>query len=99
MLRIAGTVRFPPEKVAEARPAMTRMIVASRKEEGCIAYAYAEDVLEPGLVHVIEAWRDEDCFATHATSDHLASWRAACAELGVFGRDLWLYEAGPARPI
>ena len=99
MLLIVGTVRFPPEKIAEARPAMERMIIASRQEEGCIAYSYAEDVLEPGVIHVSEAWRDEDCFAAHATSDHLASWRTACADLGAFGRNLSLHEARPARPI
>ena len=99
MLLIVGTVRFPPERIAEARPAMERMIVASRQEDGCIAYSYAEDVLVPGMIHVSEAWRDEACFARHAASDHLVSWRAACADLGAFERNLSLYDARPGRPI
>ena len=28
-------------------------------EDGCIDYAYAEDVLEPGLIRVSEVWRDQ----------------------------------------
>jgi quinol monooxygenase YgiN len=99
MLLIVGTVRFPPDRIAEARPAMERMIMASRQEQGCIAYSYAEDVLDPGIIHVNEAWRDDVCFAAHATSAHLATWRAVCTDLGAYGRDLSLYEAGPARPI
>ena len=38
---------------------MERMIAASRAEPGCLGYAYAEDILEPGLIRVSEAWQDE----------------------------------------
>jgi quinol monooxygenase YgiN len=99
MLLIVGTVRFPPETLTDARPAMQRMILASRAEPGCIDYSYAEDILDPGLIHVNEAWRDEACFAAHAASDHLKSWRASCVELGAHDRNLSLYEPGPARPL
>jgi quinol monooxygenase YgiN len=99
MLLILGTVRFPPDRIAEARPAMTRMIAASRAEPGCLGYAYAEDILEPGLIRVSEAWQDESCFAAHANSDHLKSWRADCAGLGAFDRKLWRYDGGHARPL
>ena len=57
---VIGTVRLPPEKFDEARPAMARMIAASLAEDGCIAYGYSEDVLEPGLMHVMEEWRDRE---------------------------------------
>jgi quinol monooxygenase YgiN len=99
MLLIVGTIRVPPEKLAEARPAMERMILASRVETGCLGYAYAEDVLEPGLIRVSEAWQDEACFAAHAASDHLKRWRADGAALGVFDRHLWRYDGGSARPL
>ena len=99
MLLIVGTVSFPPDRMAETRPAMERMITASRQEDGCIGYSYAEDVLEPGLIHVSEAWRDEACLAAHFASDHLASWRAACAAVGAFDRRLSLYEVGTPRTV
>ncbi len=99
MLWIVGTIRFPPEKLAEARPAMERVITASREEAGCLGYAYAEDILEPGLIRVSEAWQDEDCFAAHAASDHLKSWRADCVLLGAFDRNLSLCDAGSVRPL
>lgn len=99
MLLIIGTIRFPPEKLVEARPAMERMIAASRAERGCLGYAYAEDILEPGLIRVSEAWQDEDCFADHAASDHLQRWRADCAALGAFDRKLWRHDGGSSRPL
>jgi quinol monooxygenase YgiN len=99
MLLIVGTVRFPPDRMAEARPAMARMIAASRAEPGCIAYSYAEDVVEPGLIHISEAWQDEACLAAHFKTDHLARWRESCAALGAEGRNLTLHETGAGRAI
>ena len=99
MLLIIGTLRFPPEKLAEARPAMERMIAASRAEAGCLGYAYAEDILEPGLIRVSEAWQDEASFAAHATSAHLQRWRGDCAALGAFDRRLWRCDGETARAL
>jgi hypothetical protein len=58
MLLIVGTVRLPPENLDRARKAMRAMIAAAAAEDGCVDYGYAEDVLEPGLIHVKEFWRD-----------------------------------------
>src|SRR5690606_30067336 len=59
MLLIVGIVRLPPERLDAARPVMRRMVEHSRAEDGCEGYAYAEDVLDPGLIHVTELWRDQ----------------------------------------
>jgi quinol monooxygenase YgiN len=48
MILIVGAVRLPPEKVADARAAAARMIEATRAEDGCAYYAFAEDILDPG---------------------------------------------------
>lgn len=69
------------------------------RQPGCLGYAYAEDILEPGLIRVSEAWRDEAFFAAHAASEHLKAWRADGAALGVFDRQLWRYDGGSARPL
>jgi quinol monooxygenase YgiN len=98
-LLIIGSVRVAPDNGAEARKAMAAMIAASRGEEGCLHYAYAEDVAEPGLIRVSELWRDRDALASHIASDHLAAWRAAWPRLGLSDRDLLLYEVGDPEPV
>ncbi|MHA0111603.1 putative quinol monooxygenase, partial [Klebsiella pneumoniae] len=60
---VLGTVRVPPDKVAAARDAMAAMVNASHAEPGCIGYSYVEDVLEPGLIHVVEAWASDEALA------------------------------------
>jgi quinol monooxygenase YgiN len=93
-LLIMGTIRLPPGNLAEAKEAMLAMIDASRGEDGCLDYAYAEDVAEPGLIRVSEKWRDRESLARHFATAHLAAWRAAWPRLGLSDRKLDLYEIG-----
>jgi quinol monooxygenase YgiN len=90
---VLGTVRLPPGRLDAARPAMAAMIAASRLEDGCLEYTYAEDVLEAGLIHVKEAWRDREALRAHFESPHLHAWRATWEGLGISDRHLFLYEA------
>jgi len=93
MLLILGTIRIAPEQLDDARSAMRRMAEATRAERGCLAYHYAEDVLEPGLIHVIEHWADRAAIDAHFGMPHIAEWRAAWPVLGICDRRLELYEA------
>jgi quinol monooxygenase YgiN len=97
MLVIVGSIRLPPENLGKARTAMARMIEASRAEVGCLAYSYAEDVLEPGLIRVAEAWRDQAALDRHFASTHIAEWRGAWPELGITDRRLVAYEVQATR--
>jgi quinol monooxygenase YgiN len=96
---IAGTVRVPPENLARFKPHMETMLAASRAEDGCLVYSYAVDVLEPGLVRVFEAWRDQAALDAHFQAPHMADWRAAWPEFGVSDRRLSLYEVASERPL
>ncbi|NMW32389.1 antibiotic biosynthesis monooxygenase [Altererythrobacter sp. RZ02] len=99
MLLIIGTVRMPAEMLHEARYAMQEMIEASQAEDGCITYSYSEDVIEPGLVHVTEMWRDREALEAHFETEHLAEWRANWDRFGIHDRDLQLFEADNAERI
>lgn len=97
MLLIVGTVSLPPENLERARPVMAAMVAASRVEDGCLEYSYAEDVLVPGLIHVKEIWRDQQSLERHFQSDHIALWRAAWVGLGIGNRNLHAYDVGEPR--
>ncbi|WP_343313697.1 putative quinol monooxygenase [Brucella sp. BE17] len=99
MLLIVGTVRLPPENLDQARPAMRRMIEASRAESGCVDYSYAEDILDAGLIHVKEIWLDRAALDSHFSSAHIAAWRSTWPTLGIINRDLKLYEIGLSAAI
>ena len=99
MLIITGTFRVPADRIEEARPAMTAMLEASRAEPGCLLYAYAQDLLDPGLFRVTECWIDHAALQAHGQAAHMAMWRAHWPQLGIGARDLTLFEADAGRPI
>jgi len=98
-LVIAGTIRVPPENLEAFRPHMLAMLEASRAEDGCLVYSYAEDVAELGLIRVFEAWRDQAALEAHFATAHLAAWRAAWPEFGVSDRRLIAYEVASQRVV
>ena len=98
-LIVAGTVRVPAENLDGLRPHMATMMAASRAEDGCLAYGYAEDVIEPGLIHVFEVWRDQAALDAHFQTPHMAAWRAAWPSFGVSDRRLIAYEVASEHPL
>ena len=99
MLLIAGTVRVPVEKIEALRGDAKTMIAETHKEDGCLSYAFAQDLLDPGLIHISETWRDGAALKAHGESAHMAAWRATAGGLGLGERDLKLYRTDEGQPI
>ena len=99
MLLIIGTIWLPASNLALAKPIMTRMIKASRAEHGCLGYSYAEDVIDTGLIHVVEVWVDRASLDQHFSSTHIAEWRSHWPALGITDRKLTAYEVTASGPI
>jgi quinol monooxygenase YgiN len=98
-LIVAGTVRAPRENIQQLRPHMLEMMTKSRAEDGCFAYGYAEDVIEPGLIHVFEVWRDQDALDAHFKTAHMAAWRAVFPQFQVTDRNLKAYDVTAERSV
>jgi quinol monooxygenase YgiN len=98
-LIVAGTVRVPAENLEALKPHMLKMLAASRAEDGCETYSYGEDVADPGLIRVFEAWRDGAALEAHFKAPHMGEWRAAGARFGLSERRLFAYETTSQRPL
>jgi len=85
---------MPPQNLAAAREAMVRVIAASRAEPGCQEYAYAEDVLEPGLFRVTERWESREALTAHFAAPHMRRWIAEREALGMTGRSVVAWQGG-----
>jgi quinol monooxygenase YgiN len=100
MILVTGELRLKPESVEQLRAAMRTVITANRQEDGCLLFAFGEDVLEPGVIRIVERWRDWDALAAHDRAPHVVAWRAALKDSGaVVGRDLVAHEASNPRAI
>ena len=96
---VIGQFRMPPENMAAARPMMRKVMEATRAEDGCIEYNYAEDVLEPGLIRVSEVWASREQLMAHLKTPHMAVWGEERAGLGLYGRDITVYEVSGSQTL
>ena len=69
------------------------MIAGSRAEPGNIAYAFAEDFAEPGIVHIIERWESDEALAAHNATPHFAAFMGVVPSLGITGVRVARYDA------
>lgn len=96
---VVGQFRFPSDRMDAARPAMRRVMEATRAEAGCIEYNYGEDVLDPGLIRVSEVWESRAQLDAHMQTPHMALWQQERAALGLTGRSIAVFEAGEPGPL
>ena len=81
MLIVLAKAQVGEGALEAARPAIAAMVAASNAEEGCIAYSFTQDVLQPGTLHIVEKWQDEAALAAHFATPHMAAFRAAVGGL------------------
>ena len=92
MIAVIGQFRMPPENMEAARPLMRKVMEATRNEDGCVEYNYAEDVLDPGLIRVSEVWQSRAQLDAHMVTDHMRVWGEERVALGLSGRAITVYE-------
>ncbi|MFM7348724.1 MAG: putative quinol monooxygenase [Erythrobacter sp.] len=81
MLIVLAKAQVGAGAMEAAKAAIAAMVAASNAEEGCIEYAFTEDLLQPGTIHIVEKWRDEAALAEHFATPHMAAFGAAIAGL------------------
>jgi len=96
---VTGSFRIPVDRIEAARGAMERVIAASRAEPGCIDYSYSEDVLEPGLFRVSEAWETHDALGAHFETRHMRDWQRVRSEIGFSDRKVIAFEVVSGREL
>lgn len=77
MIIIEGWVRFGPGEMDRLRATFAETLAATRKEEGCLEYSFAVDVLDPNILRIAERWQDDAAVAAHGKSAHMAAFGAA----------------------
>lgn len=92
MIIVAVEVIVPEGAVDRVRDALASMETETRKEEGCISYAFSVDVSNAKILRVSERWESMEALEAHVKSPHMAAFGAAVAEIQPEGMDLKAYE-------
>jgi quinol monooxygenase YgiN len=59
-----------PGNESAVQEALHDVVMASRKEEGCLGIDSFQSVRDPQLFYIYSRWRDEAAFETHAGLPH-----------------------------
>lgn len=76
-LRVVAEIIAKPGSEDGIRSALSTLAVATRAEEGCLAYEVFESDATAGTFFTIETWRGPEDLAAHLQTEHLATAFAA----------------------
>ena len=72
--------------------AAVRMARETRKEVGCLSYAFYTGVEDPAHVRVFEEWESGEALERHFRTPHMAEFRAALGRIKMVRGEVWRYE-------
>ena len=99
MIIVCVEVVVDPGSVDGVRDALATMETETRKEAGCITYAFSVDVTDPGKLRVIERWESTDALAAHSKSEHMAAFMTAVMQIEPKAMDVKAYEIAGEIPL
>jgi quinol monooxygenase YgiN len=99
MLIVQGWMRFAPGEIDKFSQAAQLMVTETRKEEGCLHYAFARDLNDPDTIRISELWADEAALEAHFKSPHMAAFGAGLAQVERIDADVRLYDGSEIRRI
>lgn len=99
MLIIAATADIHPDDLDAAVAAGAAMVAATRREPGCIDYAFSFELGAPGKFRIFEQWTDMEALKGHFMSAHMAAFQQKLAGLKVSNLVLKFFEGAVERPF
>jgi quinol monooxygenase YgiN len=99
MLIVLAKAKVGAGAMDAAKAAIADMVAASNAEDGCIAYAFTEDLLQPGVIHIVEKWTDEAALVAHFATPHMAAFGAAIGGLDFQVIEAVKYHADDGAPV
>ena len=99
MILIAGKISLDPAKKDEATAAAVEMMHETRAEAGNIEYAFTWDLVEDGVLRVIEQWEDQAALDAHFKAPHMATFTGKMGGLGMTGMEVTKHEVASSGPV
>ncbi len=96
---VIGSLKFPPEKMAEVLPHLRLLVETTRTMDKCIAYDVALDPFDQGLIRFSELWPDHAALARHLAAPHIEPWRAVVRQCGLIERSFTAYDINGMKAV
>jgi quinol monooxygenase YgiN len=96
---VTGYVQVAPNDGDTFIKVLQAHIPRVRRKDGCIAYSFAVDVLDPSVVRMSEVWRDQKALATHLADDEFQATMKELAGVEIVARNVQKYEVSSTTDI
>ena len=97
LILVTGHIRVPLDQIEALRPHIRTLVAETRKEDGCLLYAFADDINDPGVIRIVERWRDWPSLEAHGKAPHIAAWSQVARGAGITSREVIAHAAGEER--
>ena len=98
MIVIIGTLNVEPSDRDALLEAAKSAMEGTLKEDGCLHYCFTADLVDPGVVHLVERWESEAHLAPHMKTEHIKTFGRALRPLKVTRGDFTIYEVASEKP-
>ncbi|MGQ0533400.1 MAG: putative quinol monooxygenase [Caulobacteraceae bacterium] len=99
MIVVQGWVRVHADNLDALRNAAAELAAETRREDGNLAYAFAADINDPGLLQIVERWASEEAVAAHMLSPSLAAFMPKLASMREVSLRIARYDAPEERVL
>jgi len=77
VLTVVAKITAKQDSVERVKKELLKMIVLTRKEDGCIEYLLHQDNVDPAVFIFYENWESAACLERHICTDHYLAYAAA----------------------
>ena len=99
MIIVLGQIDYHPEDFEAAKALAAVMMQETVKEDGCIQYAFAADLVHPNRLTLGESWRDAAALDAHFLTPHMQAFREGLRGLRVEKRVVQRHEVSSTRDL
>jgi quinol monooxygenase YgiN len=92
MLIVMAEVEVEDGAIDAVRDGLRTMEEETRKEPGCITYAFSLDVNAPNTMRISERWDSMESLKAHFETPHMAAFGAVLAKAPPKSMDVKVYE-------
>ncbi len=92
MLIVSGEIVVEEGAVDQVRDALRSMEDETRKEPGCLTYAFSLDINAPTVMRIFERWESMDALKAHFKMPHMATFGAAIGKIQPKSVEIKAYE-------
>ena len=99
MLVVTGIIEINADDLDAAKALAGPMGTASRAEQGCHAYAFYQDLEDPGKIRIYEEWENQAALDAHFATPHMAAFATGLGALTVKSMNVVKFERGETSPV